>query len=178
MKPHEILGVAPDASPDEITKAYRKLVSKYHPDKPTADIGKFREVQDAYDTMCGRGPKSPEEVEADRHFRAILGSMLLDYSVGSNLISQALEDVEHARSLAANIIQSTTKRMARAQQVAARVQHPLMAEVAEVAIRGFTDDINRESGRIAMLMLVRGKLMQMKDSGATGAAMAMRLDYM
>lgn len=48
------LGVKPDASDEDIKKAYRKLSLKYHPDK-NADDGffenRFREVQEAYDTL-------------------------------------------------------------------------------------------------------------------------------
>ncbi len=31
--PHEILGVSPQASPEEIQSAYRSLMKRYHPDR-------------------------------------------------------------------------------------------------------------------------------------------------
>jgi molecular chaperone DnaJ len=52
--PYETLGVAKNASADEIKKAYRKLVRQYHPDKNPGDDAaeaRFKEVQGAYDLL-------------------------------------------------------------------------------------------------------------------------------
>ncbi|NCU26028.1 J domain-containing protein [Candidatus Nomurabacteria bacterium] len=55
--PYEILGVAPTATDDEIKKAYRTLVKKYHPDKyqdnPLEDLAKekMQEINKAYETV-------------------------------------------------------------------------------------------------------------------------------
>ena len=52
--PYEALGVKPDASADEIKKAYRKLAKKYHPDTTGGDKAKedrFKEVSTAYDIL-------------------------------------------------------------------------------------------------------------------------------
>lgn len=55
--PYGVLGVSPGAEDDEVKKAYRELVRKYHPDNyhnnPLADLAqeKMKEVNEAYDTV-------------------------------------------------------------------------------------------------------------------------------
>lgn len=60
--PYVVLGVRSDASPEEIKKAYRQLVSKYHPDK-VGHLGdefkelaerRFKEIQSAYNTLMAK----------------------------------------------------------------------------------------------------------------------------
>ena len=48
---YEDLGVAKNASQDEIKKAFRKLSLKYHPDKPSGDSEKFKCINEAYQTL-------------------------------------------------------------------------------------------------------------------------------
>jgi DnaJ-class molecular chaperone len=50
MDHYSTLGVAKNAAPDEIKKAYRKLASQHHPDKG-GDKAKFQDIQAAYDTL-------------------------------------------------------------------------------------------------------------------------------
>ena len=54
--PYDVLGIPRNASDDEVKKAYRKLAKKYHPDvNKAADAeAKFKEVQNAYDTIMSR----------------------------------------------------------------------------------------------------------------------------
>lgn len=48
---YEILGVERSAEEADIKKAFRKLAAKYHPDKPTGDESKFKEINEAYEVL-------------------------------------------------------------------------------------------------------------------------------
>ncbi|MCL2333431.1 MAG: DnaJ domain-containing protein, partial [Candidatus Methanoplasma sp.] len=58
---YEVLGVAKDASQDDIKKAYRTLAKKYHPDvtdltKEEAEA-KFKELSEAYEVLSDEGKR-------------------------------------------------------------------------------------------------------------------------
>ena len=59
--PYKILGVSPDASDEEIKKAYRKLAKQYHPDLNPGDpvaAKKMQQVNAAYEQI-----KNPEKAQ-------------------------------------------------------------------------------------------------------------------
>lgn len=48
---YQILGVKKDATQDEIKKAFRKLAHEHHPDKGNGNGDKFKEINEAYQTI-------------------------------------------------------------------------------------------------------------------------------
>ena len=68
---YEVLGVAKNASEEEIKKAYRKLAMKYHPDRNQNDTSKdaedkFKECKEAYEMLSD----APKRAAYDQHGHA------------------------------------------------------------------------------------------------------------
>lgn len=50
-KLYDLLGCSPSANDTELKKGYRKAALKYHPDKPTGDTEKFKEISEAFEIL-------------------------------------------------------------------------------------------------------------------------------
>lgn len=51
---YKILGVEKSSSEEDIKKAYRKLAHQFHPDKKGGDEKKFKEINEAYQTLSNK----------------------------------------------------------------------------------------------------------------------------
>ncbi|MGH9101961.1 MAG: molecular chaperone DnaJ [Acidimicrobiales bacterium] len=62
---YQVLGVSPDAPERDITRAYRKLAKKFHPDANPGSEDRFKEISAAYDVLGDAGKrKEYDEVRA------------------------------------------------------------------------------------------------------------------
>jgi len=55
---YKILGIEKEASPEDIKKAYYKLAHQHHPDKKGGDEAKFKEVNEAYQTLSNKDKRA------------------------------------------------------------------------------------------------------------------------
>ena len=54
MDYYKILGIDKNASAEDIKRAYRRLAHQYHPDRPSGDEKKFKEINEAYQTLSNQ----------------------------------------------------------------------------------------------------------------------------
>ena len=78
---YTILGVAPNASDDEIKKIYRSLAMRYHPDRndaPGAEV-RFKSITKAYEILSDRAKR--DEYNQSVNHRIILDAQAESYEM-------------------------------------------------------------------------------------------------
>jgi molecular chaperone DnaJ len=70
---YTVLGIERSATNDDIKRAFRKLASKYHPDKKGGDETKFKEISEAY-SVLGDDKKRKEYDAYGRSFSGTAGA--------------------------------------------------------------------------------------------------------
>lgn len=73
---YDVLGVTPDASPAQVTGAYRRLVRDLHPDSGPgagADTTRLGEVLAAYEVLRDRDRRATYDADRRRHRRSSPG---------------------------------------------------------------------------------------------------------
>lgn len=84
MNYYNILGIQPNASSEDIKKAYRSLAAKHHPDRG-GDTAKFQEIQKAYETLSDPEKRSQYD-NPHQHMGGMngMGGFHFDFGGGFN----------------------------------------------------------------------------------------------
>ncbi|WP_426110691.1 DnaJ domain-containing protein [Massilia sp. PWRC2] len=84
---YAVLGVAPNATMDEIKKVYRSLAMRYHPDRndaPAAEV-RFKSVTKAYEILSDRARRN--DYDQSVNHRIILDAEAEAYELVRSLFS-------------------------------------------------------------------------------------------
>ena len=99
---YAVLGVSSEASDKEITKAYRKLARKHHPDSSAGDEERFKQISAAYDVI-GDSEKRAAYDEARRLGPAGFGPQMGGFASGPGGFSIRIEDLGDLGGLFGNL---------------------------------------------------------------------------
>lgn len=146
MNLYHVLGVDQKADGKQIKAAYRRLSALHHPDKPTGDVNRFREIKNAYDVLSDAARRkryddtgrtddykaTPARVSAfiETTMRSVIEAQRPDGSaddpVFENIRDKILATLLAARIEVKNSIFKTQRKLERCQRLLERF-HPLKA---------------------------------------------------
>lgn len=104
------LGIARNASAEDIKKAYRKLSLKYHPDKNDNDVffsDRFREVQEAYETLADTDRKKLYDQNLSnqqQNTRSVLPPKIKNFSVSKIRVRKGEEVTVYWNTYDADVV--------------------------------------------------------------------------
>lgn len=83
---YKVLGLKPNASNDDVRKAYRRLVKKYHPDINKSEDAaiQFQKVQEAYEEIINSSGESMKKA---------LGGIEMDFDFSKPIVDVRNENV-------------------------------------------------------------------------------------
>lgn len=88
---YKVLGISKDASDKDVTRAYRKLAKKYHPDASPGSEDRFKEVSAAYDVLGD--PAKRKEYDEVRALGPLQGGFRSSSTTGGPGFSFRVEDI-------------------------------------------------------------------------------------
>ena len=178
MNYYKTLGVAVDASPEDIKRAYRKLAMQHHPDRG-GDASKLQEINEAYSTLKDtnkrfnydhqqNAPRSDFNVNTQNMDEAMFRQNFGDFNdVFNNMFSQGprghhpinkditisitltLDDIMHGKSV--NVQYKTTRGLEKAEiQIPAGIK-----DGQTIRYHGMGDNAMPQSPRGSLLVVIK-----------------------
>lgn len=127
--PYKVLGVSPDASDEEIKRAYRRLAKKYHPDLNPGDEEAARQMQRinaAYEQI-----KNPEQTQSADPFGGYRQANTADS--GDQYQRAAMQYIQYRRyQEAVTVLNNSTQRNAQWYYLSALANNGLGNQVTAV----------------------------------------------
>jgi curved DNA-binding protein CbpA len=163
MSHYDVLGVPPDASPEAIKKAYKRLAMKYHPDRKEGNTEKFKEIQRAYDTLSDPekrtrydatgedGPKGPSIEDQAHAILAQIIEKILNSDFAGNYVAEIRRYLETVRKQFAKQNKDFEKKILKFQtkraKIKAKIEPNLFHQIIDEQVKRLEDRIQSNNAQ-------------------------------